>query len=276
MEAPSSTSPAAPVPASSDSGSDSDSIWVRRLTFGKVKIKVEEEWGAGIGGTLWEGAVLMARWLSCESTFDKARWRGSRCIELGAGATGIPGILAAHLGCFRDVVITDIEECLERLRDNVAVSLPATANLREENPASTSEEVPAAMAARPAVSNGPVHAAKHDSIDSSAGWDGTTSVRVCELDWRQTGDDLRPPYDVVLVADVLYADELVDPLLATLVRLSTPKSLVAMAVYNRSERTSARFWERLPHYFSSYEKVPEKRFGSPPQPSHVGIFLLRR
>lgn len=67
-----------------------------------------------------------------------------------------------------------------------------------------------------------------------------------------------------------------DPLLATLVRFSTPKSLVAIAVYNRNERTSARFWERLPYYFSSYEKVPEERFGSPPQPDDIGIFLLNR
>lgn len=87
-------------PADSGSESESDSLWMRRLTFGKIKIKVEEEWGAGIGllaanvtqtccctcaahpqhgdwsmttylwhsdtgGTLWEGAVLMARWLRC-------------------------------------------------------------------------------------------------------------------------------------------------------------------------------------------------------------------
>ncbi len=38
--------------ASHESDSD-DSMWVRRLTFGKVNkinVKVEEEWGAGIGG----------------------------------------------------------------------------------------------------------------------------------------------------------------------------------------------------------------------------------
>lgn len=114
-----------------------------------------------------------------------------------------PGCLLTHLHCTSQVVITDIEECLERLRDNVAVSLPATAVLTEGKSASTSEGAPAAAAARPAVCNGLQHAANRDSIDTSAGWDGTTSVRVCELDWRQTGDELRPPYDVVLVADVV-------------------------------------------------------------------------
>ncbi len=72
----------------------------------------------------------------------------------------------------------------------------------------------------------------------------------------------------------LYAEELVDPLLDTLKRLSTPESLVAIAIYVRSERTSARFWQRLPRYFSSYEKVPEAHFGSPPQADNVGVFVL--
>ena len=74
----------------------------------------------------------------------------------------------------------------------------------------------------------------------------------------------------------LYAEELVEPLLATLQRFSTQQSLVAIAIYNRSDRTSAYFWARLPSYFSSYEKVPEERFASPTQPDNIGIFILHR
>ncbi len=73
----------------------------------------------------------------------------------------------------------------------------------------------------------------------------------------------------------LYAEELVDPLLSTLRSFSTPESLVAIAIYVRSEVTSALFWERLPHYFSSCEKVPEAAFDSPPQADDIGIFVLR-
>lgn len=74
----------------------------------------------------------------------------------------------------------------------------------------------------------------------------------------------------------LYAEELVEPLLATLQRFSTQQSLVAIAIYNRSDRTSAYFWERLPDYFSSYKKVPEESFASPAQPDNIGIFILHR
>lgn len=40
-----------PAPHDSDSESESDSIWLRRLTFRDrtIKIRVQEEWGAGIG-----------------------------------------------------------------------------------------------------------------------------------------------------------------------------------------------------------------------------------
>ncbi len=34
---------------SDDDSQSEDSIWVRRLAFGELKLKVEEEWGAGIG-----------------------------------------------------------------------------------------------------------------------------------------------------------------------------------------------------------------------------------
>lgn len=40
----------------------------------------------------------------CSSTaFAAEQHYGARCLELGAGATGLPGIVAAQLGCFSQV-----------------------------------------------------------------------------------------------------------------------------------------------------------------------------
>ena len=72
----------------------------------------------------------------------------------------------------------------------------------------------------------------------------------------------------------LYAEELVAPLLETMQQMSQPESLVAIAIYNRDARAYAKFWELLPNYFARWEKVPEARFGSPPQPDDIGIFQL--
>lgn len=50
----------------SESGSEDDkhSMWSRPFTFGGRQVRVEEGWGVGIGGTVWEGGVLLAQYLS--------------------------------------------------------------------------------------------------------------------------------------------------------------------------------------------------------------------
>lgn len=87
-------------------------------------------------------------------------------------------------------MITDIDECMERLRENVEASLPPTADLIAEAAAEPAETI----------------CAKGDATASGGavegGWDGRTAVRTCEMDWRQGADHLQPPYEVVLVADV--------------------------------------------------------------------------
>lgn len=52
------------------------------------------------------GSVSDCEVRSCPETFSRECFRGGRLIELGAGVAGIPGIVAAQLGCFREVLIT--------------------------------------------------------------------------------------------------------------------------------------------------------------------------
>ncbi len=105
------------------------------------------------------------------------------------------------------VVITDIEECLERLKENVAVSLPPTVHLTD---ASVAEETAVAEQSEAAMQQDLAKVA--DALQTSTAsansqgspsWDGQTCVWVEELDWRQSAHHLRAPYDVVLVADVV-------------------------------------------------------------------------
>lgn len=52
-----------------DDVGDDESLWSRRFEFDdgssndKTTVAIEEEWNAGIGGTAWEGGVLLARFL---------------------------------------------------------------------------------------------------------------------------------------------------------------------------------------------------------------------
>ncbi|KAK9820195.1 hypothetical protein WJX72_007349 [[Myrmecia] bisecta] len=219
-------------------------MWSRPFEFGQFKLRVEEAWGESIGGTVWEGGVLMARYLSCNAVFPKAAFEGQRCIEIGAGVTALPSLVAAHLGCFREVVITDVDECLEALSDNVAANLPANCKL--------------------------------DLLQHSRGaWDGISHVRIEELDWQEDVRFLEPPYDVLLVADVVYVVELMEPLLKCMAALSTPRTKVIFAYYERSAAAAREFWSLIPDYFT-WQKVPDASYGAPPHADNLGIFLLTK
>lgn len=98
---------------------------------------------------------------------------------------------------------------MERLRENIAVSLPSMSHLTDDAAVEASEAAasPAHQTAAPALrtvgQDGPQSSAAAVSTDCSAAWDGVTTVRVDDLDWRQSANQLQPPYDVVLVADVV-------------------------------------------------------------------------
>ena len=45
------------------SDEEEGSLWSRTVEVGQCKLSVEEHWGVGIGGTLWEGGILLAQYL---------------------------------------------------------------------------------------------------------------------------------------------------------------------------------------------------------------------
>ena len=42
---------------------DAPPLWTRPIDFGGVAVSVHEEWGDSIGGSVWEGGVLLARYI---------------------------------------------------------------------------------------------------------------------------------------------------------------------------------------------------------------------
>ena len=71
----------------------------------------------GVGGELWDGAILLARWLQLQLA-SSARSSAAAVLELGAG-TGLVGISAAAL-CGARVVLTDRGEVFEVTQLNAA------------------------------------------------------------------------------------------------------------------------------------------------------------
>ena len=134
---------------------DDESLWARPFDFGAGvgAITVNEEWGGGIGGTVWEGGVLLARYAASPLFADAvaaamatrkedgmppllsnaAGDNRATCIELGAGVSGLPSIVVAtRAALFTRVDATDVDECIDGLKSNMGANLPAGAVLLEE------------------------------------------------------------------------------------------------------------------------------------------------
>ncbi|CAI5735666.1 unnamed protein product [Hyaloperonospora brassicae] len=99
-----------------------------------VSIKEVGNSGKGTGLTLWDGSVVLAKYLEHQRREDVA---GSRVVELGAG-TGLVGIAAALLGA-RQVILSDLNYAVENLAENVAdtMKLAASAGRPVESDVST-------------------------------------------------------------------------------------------------------------------------------------------
>ena len=89
------------------------------ITHGAHTIRVAASWRVGIGGKTWSTGALACKHLAAHAAryAALAPTRQLRILELGAG-TGVAGLFAAKCLEAR-VVLTDAEDHLELLRDNV-------------------------------------------------------------------------------------------------------------------------------------------------------------
>ncbi|XP_073012162.1 uncharacterized protein [Typha latifolia] len=73
------------------------------------------------GSWLWDSALHLAQWMatSSSSSHPDHDLSGAAVLELGAGATGLPGLFAAAFLNARRVVLTDVAPLLPALCANV-------------------------------------------------------------------------------------------------------------------------------------------------------------
>lgn len=184
------------------------------------------------GSIVWQVSILLARLLLDDSKYPHKFFHPKRTfIELGCGC-GLPGMAAALRGA--KVTFTDMAPVLPRLMRNIEANLK-NIPLRLPDVAAT---LPLAVQA-------------------------SEQATAAQLDWLQIQEDLQAghedvPYDVVLVADCVYQEQLVQPLVDTILAVTGPKSVVLLTLRARFD-FQAKFLAELNVWFSGMPLNVEER-----------------
>lgn len=226
----------------------------------QVRVRETPNSGEGTAHSVWDGAVILGKYL--EHCFGREALSGACVAELGAG-TGLAGCCAAALGA-SPVVLTDLPYAIPALRfaadaanswhadgcseggarADRSAPHPDAGSRADTHAAATAQASPAAAAAEPADAR---KAALHESCGAATGPAGRggspveptrekgAAVAVCVADWNEPSDaaaaivaaagDAAP--DVILLADVVWVEELVEPLVAALERLAESEGAAA-------------------------------------------------
>jgi predicted nicotinamide N-methyase len=269
--------------------------------FGAGASSRREETGAtaATGGALWEGSLLLAKWLAAHPTPSFAAaslppigarllrsdaWAGSPCLEGQGGATqpatwvgrtavelgaglGLPSIIAGRLG-LRAVATDSDGDVLALLESNTTRDSTTAARLR--------------AASSGGGGGGRVSGDEGSGAGAAVAAAVAEPVRVQRLKWGEDADPLgslglgEPP-NVLLAVDVVYGKEekVWKALVQTLVALAGEHTLVLMAHGNGAapgiHNMGGRFYEMAAAHFES-ECLP-------PDPEHPGCqihCLVRR
>ncbi|GFR51417.1 hypothetical protein Agub_g13705, partial [Astrephomene gubernaculifera] len=178
--------------------------------------------------------------------FARAKVRGKRAIELGAGM-GLAGMAFAMVGA--DVVLTDTADVLGLLRINYETNLsPAAVRLARGH--------------------------QHGTWADSAG-----GVEVAELDWTKpeqvTTPPIRPPYDFVLAADCIYHETLTEHFHRAVMELTNEKSTVVVCNELRSHSVQGRFMS-LFSATHSIKTVQHSKMDDTYQHPNIFIYIMKK
>ncbi|OWZ21572.1 hypothetical protein PHMEG_0003864 [Phytophthora megakarya] len=208
-------------------------------------LEFECDWAPGIGGSIWTSGELLAAHLELQREDYRAIFDGANVVELGSG-TGYVGLMIA--ACFKPahVYLTDLKTHVRGLQRNV-----------QRNAGAVREGVK-------------VHV-------SELSW-GSSEQETCLLESIATNDgsdnieDVR--VDVILGTDVAYLQELYDPLLHTMNRLVTTRTLILLGL-NRAD-TQLTFFHQLERDGFEYYKIPDFKLPREYWGRDFGLLEIRR
>lgn len=121
-----------------------------------------------------------------QQQFPGSFWNGKRVCELGAGC-GVTGIVASRLGA--DVVLTELGQEVDLVKENIDANFP---------------------------------------LNDQSSWEPHVQARPkgLELYWGDDASHLKPPFDYILGADIVYEVQHFDLLVKALQDVTDEKTII--------------------------------------------------
>jgi len=194
------------------------------------------------GLTLWKASSLLCDFLCANPLLV----RGRRVVELGAGL-GLCGILAHRLGAVGTVMTDGDTDALENMRKNVDFNLRQV-GVVADGAASSADLLPCAQ----------LRWGRH--------------VEAFKKRWTEDtadgGDEGCDGFDVIMGSDIIYAEDILEPLFDTVMELlsSSPKSIFLLAYARRNVKIDLVFECSERHGLSWVE----------PEGAEEGVFIFSR
>ncbi|KAK1430944.1 hypothetical protein QVD17_14080 [Tagetes erecta] len=102
-------------------------------------------------------------------------------------------------------------------------------------------------------------------------------LKTAQLHWNKSDqiEALKPPFDVVIAADVVYIEETVGPLLATMEAMVSDSGMVLLGYQIRSPEAHELFWDQCYRAFD-VEKVPHEHLHPEYAFEESDVYILRK
>jgi predicted RNA methylase len=197
----------------------------------------------GIAYQLWPASTFLCQYIETNriTLFPSSISRPTSplILELGSGCALVSMVVAA-LGC--RVIATDLPEVVVHMNSNLELNRTYYSIVSMEDVLNTTSF----------------------GEDGESAWKG--EIAVDSLAWGNEIDMERyavAKYDMILVADCVYWEELFVPLLNTLIKLTTisPNTLILLSQTVRRQHIEKRFFKRLHAHFIVDMVSEEKKDG---------------
>lgn len=201
-------------------------------------IYLEEDWDHGIGGGLWSTGLALAKYFGTPHAYQQLK-RRKRVLELGSG-NGFLGVCVSAAAPGLDVVITDTKEHLPLMEK----TLRANSHV-------------------------------WDGFDDQEG----KKRRECLVKEYLWGTEYQKEkgeasFDLIIGSDLAYRDELHDPLIFSILHLSTPTTITLLGVTHLD--TKPIFFSKLHQAGLRYERLADHLIDPNFRGTNFGIFAIQK